>query len=116
MFEYVIELVIPRLDASNIEEVSEDSYITMELATYNFNPGLHLDDIVWLKDYFGTHGDKPSNFETKVVGSRKEIISGNNSKSKKDTFRIVMTLEVIEKDNLAIIKERLIKLNSNPAS
>jgi len=116
MFEYVIELVVPSFENVNTEDVSTEkisdgSFTTVILATYNFNPGLEIGESVWINDHWGTWEDKPLNFEAVVTKYRKEIIPSRKSQSKPDVLRIVIFLEAVEKENLARIREIVRKLN-----
>lgn len=115
MFEYVIELVVPSFEDVNTEseKISDGSFTTVILATYNVNPGLELNESVWINDHWGTWEDEPFNFEAVVTKYRKEIIPGRKAKSKPDAFRTVIFLEAVEKDNLARMHEIVIKLNPN---
>jgi len=116
MLEYVIELGAPSFEDINTEDVSTEkisdgSFTTVILATYNVNPGLEIGESVWINDHWGTWEDKPFNFEAVVTKYCKEIIPGRKSQSKPDVLRIVISLEAVEKENLARMREIVRKLN-----
>jgi hypothetical protein len=55
--------------------------------------------------------DEPFNFGAVVVKYHKEIIPGREAQSQRDKFRVVITLEAVEKDNLARMREIIRRLN-----
>jgi hypothetical protein len=116
MFEYVIELVVPSFEDVNTEDVSSEkisdgSFTTVKLATYNVNPGLELGESVWINEHWGTWEDEPFNFEAVVTKYRKEIIPARKAESKPDVLRIVIFIEAVEKENLARMREIVKKFN-----
>ena len=106
MFEYVIELVVPLTPL----DVGSEEYQTWEIAKYNFDLGLQVDDEVWLTNIkIGSWQDEPFNFLAGVTKRQKEILVAH--KPEESIFRVLMTLEVKDKEQFPRLMEIMKNLN-----
>lgn len=95
MYEYVIDLVVPLIPAT-VDTGSEKPQ-TWEIAKYNFDPCLQVGDEVLISNLkIGNHQDEPFNFMAGVIKREKEILVAK--KAEESIFRILITVEVKDKD------------------
>jgi hypothetical protein len=95
MYEYVIDLVVPVIPTT-VEPGSEE-YQTWEIAKFNFDPCLQKGDELLISNLkIGNQQDEPFNFMVGVIKREKEILVAK--KPEESIFRILITVEVKDKD------------------
>ncbi|MFB2920398.1 MULTISPECIES: hypothetical protein [Aerosakkonema] len=111
MYEYVIDLVVPLIPAT-VDTGSEKPQ-TWEIAKYNFDPCLQVGDDVLISNLkIGNQPDETFNLMAGVIKREKEILVAK--KADESIFRILITIEVKDKDEFPRFIE--IMKRHNPAA
>lgn len=103
MIEYIV--LIPSLLKVDNDEIAQEEPTFSEVARYNFDLGLQLDDKIAIRDI--TYGDKIFSFTGAVVDVLK-VIKQNKEKVHKndnDIFRIEVTIEIDDKEDMVEIRD-----------
>ena len=109
MIEYIV--LIPSLLKVDNDEIAQEEPTLMEVARYNFDLGLQLNDKIAIRDI--TYADKIFSFTGAVVDVLK-VIKQNKEKVHKndnDIFRIEVTIEIDDKEDMTEIRDIVKGLN-----
>ena len=90
-----------------------DQYPDIKIASYDYDPGLSVGDIVWVEDieWFYGHRVPKKSFEAKVTICRK-VIKPKNCDCKGTLFKLRIGIEIADKEILPELKEILEKDNT----
>jgi hypothetical protein len=98
MFEYIVHMPLPVKFKGQ-----EDENQWIEVAKYNFDPGLQINDEVELRDiHYGGWGDKPFSFTAMVIKKTKTIKPQRGSN---DIFCIDIFVELADKEELERMRD-----------
>jgi hypothetical protein len=111
MFQYFV-MIPSLLEEKDVKEEEEEKLNwSMEVAKYNFNLGLQVDEDIELILHCGDEG---FSFGGKVVKILKFIENDKNGLD--DIFRIEAHVEILDKEDFVKVREILKRLNSSSSS